>query len=138
MAETTSWASPRAPFKTRACKVTRANVERTVFGFRWAVIVLPRSSSAPIPALNWRGRQRTPSRYSVTITKPTGSGLLPITPRLFKGTRMAGHLGNVRSTVLNLQVVDVIPDRNLVLVRGAVPGAKKGIIVLRKAVKGRK
>jgi large subunit ribosomal protein L3 len=58
--------------------------------------------------------------------------------RVFKGTRMAGHLGNVRSTVLNLQIVDVIPDRNLVLVRGAVPGAKKGIIVLRKAIKGGK
>lgn len=57
--------------------------------------------------------------------------------RVFKGTRMAGHLGNRRCTVLNLSVVDVMPDRNLVLVRGAVPGAKNGIVVVRRAVKGR-
>lgn len=55
--------------------------------------------------------------------------------RVFKGTRMAGHMGNVRSTVLNLEVVDVLADRNLVLVRGGVPGAKNGIVVVRKAIK---
>jgi large subunit ribosomal protein L3 len=58
--------------------------------------------------------------------------------RVFKGTRMAGHMGNQRRTVLNLEVVDVMPERNLVLVRGGVPGAKNGIIVVRKAIKGRK
>ncbi|GAC1323370.1 MAG: 50S ribosomal protein L3 [Chloroflexota bacterium] len=58
--------------------------------------------------------------------------------RVFKGTRMAGHMGNERCTVLNLTVVDVLPDRNLLLLRGAVPGAKNGIVVVRKAVKVRK
>jgi large subunit ribosomal protein L3 len=58
--------------------------------------------------------------------------------RVFKGTRMAGHLGNRRCTVLNLEVVEVLPERNLVLVRGGVPGAKNGIVVVRKAIKGRK
>jgi large subunit ribosomal protein L3 len=57
--------------------------------------------------------------------------------RVFKGMRMAGHMGNKRRTVLNLEVVDVIPERNLVLVRGGVPGAKNGIVVVRKAIKGR-
>jgi large subunit ribosomal protein L3 len=51
---------------------------------------------------------------------------------------MAGHMGNRRATVLNLEVVDVMPERNLVLVRGGVPGAKNGIVVVRKTVKGRK
>jgi large subunit ribosomal protein L3 len=57
--------------------------------------------------------------------------------RVFKGMRMAGQMGNKRRTVLNLEVVDVIADRNLVLVRGGVPGAKNGIVVVRKAIKGR-
>jgi large subunit ribosomal protein L3 len=58
--------------------------------------------------------------------------------RVFKGMRMAGHMGNRRATVLNLTVVDTIPERNLLLVRGGVPGAKNGIVVVRKAVKGRR
>ncbi|MGI8827449.1 MAG: 50S ribosomal protein L3 [Chloroflexota bacterium] len=58
--------------------------------------------------------------------------------RVFKGMRMAGQMGNKRRTVLNLTVVDVIADRNLVLVKGAVPGAKDGIVVVRRAIKSRK
>ncbi len=58
--------------------------------------------------------------------------------RVFKGMRMSGQMGNKRRTVLNLEVVDVLPDRNLVLVKGGVPGAKNGIVVIRKAVKARK
>lgn len=57
--------------------------------------------------------------------------------RVFKGMRMAGHMGNKRRTILNIDVVDVMPERNLVLVRGGVPGAKNGIVVVRKAVKSR-
>jgi large subunit ribosomal protein L3 len=57
--------------------------------------------------------------------------------RVFKGLRMAGQMGNKRRTVLNLEVVDVMPERNLILVRGGVPGAKNGIVVVRKTVKRR-
>lgn len=58
--------------------------------------------------------------------------------RVFKGMRMSGQMGNKRRTVLNLEVVDVLPERNLVLVKGGVPGAKNGIIVVRKAIKAKK
>jgi len=51
---------------------------------------------------------------------------------------MPGQMGNKRRTVLNLTVVEVLPERNLLLVRGGVPGAKNGIIVLRRAIKARK
>jgi large subunit ribosomal protein L3 len=54
---------------------------------------------------------------------------------VYKGTRMAGHMGNHTSTVQNLQVVMVDPERNLLLVRGAVPGAKNGLVLIREAVK---
>jgi large subunit ribosomal protein L3 len=52
--------------------------------------------------------------------------------------KMSGHMGNRRATILNLRVVDVVPDRNLLLIKGGVPGAKNAILVIRKAVKGRK
>lgn len=65
-----------------------------------------------------------------------GAGSTP--GHVLKGMRMSGHMGNRRRTVLNLTVVDTIPERNLVLVQGGVPGAKNGIIVLRKAIKTRK
>ena len=52
-----------------------------------------------------------------------------------KGKRMPGHMGNVQVTTRNLAVVQVRPDDNLLLVRGAVPGANGGIVVVRKALK---
>lgn len=55
--------------------------------------------------------------------------------RVFKGTRMAGQMGCDRKTVQNLLVCDVRPDRNLLLVKGCVPGAKNGIVFLRQALK---
>lgn len=53
--------------------------------------------------------------------------------RVFKGTKMGGRTGNARVTVKNLRVVRLFPDNNLVLVTGAVPGAKNGILEIRKA-----
>ena len=55
--------------------------------------------------------------------------------RIFKGKKMPGHYGVERVTVENLRVVKVIPDENLVLVRGAVPGATGGMVLVRKAIK---
>ena len=55
--------------------------------------------------------------------------------RVFKGMRMAGHLGSDRSTVQNLEVVGVDPERSVLMVKGAIPGAKNGIVLVRKAVK---
>ena len=55
--------------------------------------------------------------------------------RVFKGKKMAGHLGNVRRTVQNLEVVRVDEQRGLLLVKGAVPGPKGGNVVVRPSVK---
>lgn len=57
--------------------------------------------------------------------------------RVFKGKKMAGHLGNARRTVQNLEVVRVDEARGLLLVKGAVPGPKGGDVVVRPAVKAR-
>jgi large subunit ribosomal protein L3 len=56
--------------------------------------------------------------------------------RVFKGMRMAGHMGHERVTVQNLQVVLVDPERNLLAVKGAVPGARGGLVTVKSAVKG--
>jgi len=56
--------------------------------------------------------------------------------RVFKGKKMAGHMGNVRRTSQNLEVVRVDLERNLLLVKGAVPGNAGGDVIIRPAVKG--
>ncbi len=60
--------------------------------------------------------------------------------RVYKGLRMAGHMGDERVTVQNLKVIEVDPERNLLLLEGAVPGSRNSVIFVRKAVKsvGRK
>ncbi|HEX15643.1 MAG TPA: 50S ribosomal protein L3 [Deltaproteobacteria bacterium] len=55
--------------------------------------------------------------------------------RTFKGKRMPGHYGNERVTVQNLKVMDVKPDKNLLIVKGAVPGAVNSILIIRQAKK---
>lgn len=57
--------------------------------------------------------------------------------RVFKGKKMSGHMGNVRRTVQNLEVVRVDVDRNLLLIKGAVPGHKGGSVIVRPAVKAK-
>jgi large subunit ribosomal protein L3 len=58
--------------------------------------------------------------------------------RVYKGLRMAGHLGNARSTVSNLQVLEADPARNLLLVKGAVPGMTNGLVIIQKAKREKK
>ncbi len=60
-----------------------------------------------------------------------GGGTTP--GKVWKGQRMAGHMGNVRVTVRNLKVVKADPDRNLLLVKGAVPGSRNGLLIIKKA-----
>ncbi len=55
--------------------------------------------------------------------------------RVFKGKKMAGHMGNEQRTAQNLEVVRVDVERNLMLIKGAVPGSKGGDVVIRAAVK---
>jgi large subunit ribosomal protein L3 len=65
---------------------------------------------------------------------PGSVGACATPGRVFKGLRMAGHMGHERVTVLNLEVARIDPERNLVLVRGAVPGPKGGLVMLRSAI----
>ncbi|MCA1693382.1 MAG: 50S ribosomal protein L3 [Actinobacteria bacterium] len=66
---------------------------------------------------------------------PGSIGACATPARVFKGTRMAGHMGHVRVTTLNLQVVQVDAERNLLLVKGAVPGPRGGLVMIRDAIR---
>ena len=65
-----------------------------------------------------------------------GSNGSATTPgRVFKGKKMAGHMGAVRITVQNLEVVRVDAEQNLILVKGAVPGPKKSLVMIKESTK---
>ncbi len=66
---------------------------------------------------------------------PGSVGACATPSRVFKGTRMAGRMGGQQVTTLNLEIVQADPERELVLVKGAVPGPRGGMVVLRDAVK---
>lgn len=68
--------------------------------------------------------------------KPGSIGACATPSRVFRGTRMAGRMGNARKTVQNLTVQAVDAEKGLVLLAGAVPGPKGGVVVVRSAVKG--
>ena len=57
--------------------------------------------------------------------------------RVFKGKRMCGHMGNVQRTTQNLEVVRVDAERNLLMIKGAIPGSKNGNVIVRASVKAR-
>ena len=72
-------------------------------------------------------RHRAPGSIGATTTPG----------RVFKGTRMAGRMGADQVTALNLEVVKADTERNLLLVKGAVPGSKNGLLLIRKSSKGK-
>lgn len=83
---------------------------------------------------NFAGKDATHGN-SINHRTPGSIGQCQTPGRVFKGKKMSGHLGDVRTTVQNLKVVRVDLDRNLVLIRGAVPGSKGGDVFIRPAVK---
>jgi len=69
---------------------------------------------------------------------PGAIGACATPSRVFKGTRMPGRMGAERVTALNLEIVDVKTERNLLLLRGSVPGPDGGLLLIRESVKARK
>jgi large subunit ribosomal protein L3 len=69
------------------------------------------------------------------IREPGSTGCAAYPGRVIKGKRMAGQTGNKRVTTMNLRIVDIRPEQNLLLVKGSVPGAKNGIVMIRKTAR---
>ncbi|NLN15399.1 MAG: 50S ribosomal protein L3 [Tissierellia bacterium] len=81
-----------------------------------------------------RGRETHGSKFH---RMPGGMSASTYPGRVFKGHRMAGRMGNERVTVQNLEVVRVDAERNLLLVKGGVPGPKKGLLIIKDTTKSR-
>lgn len=83
---------------------------------------------------NFRGKEASHGAHKVHRS-PGAIGACATPSRVFKGTKLPGRMGGERSTVLNLAVVGVDAGRNLLVVKGAVPGPKGGLVFVRRAVK---
>lgn len=95
-----------------------------------------KGTTGPIRRYN---QSRGPETHGSKYHRGGGSiGAASYPARVFKGMPMAGRMGNEQVTVLNLEIVKVDVERNLVLVKGAVPGPKNGRITIRKAIKATK
>ena len=82
------------------------------------------------------GQSRGPMGHGSMYHRRPGSMGPTSTPgRVFKGKKLPGHMGDVTSTILNLAVVKVDTDKNVILVKGSVPGAKGAVLRIRETVK---
>ena len=79
--------------------------------------------------------QRNSHGNSISHRAPGSIGMCQTPGRVFKGKKMAGQMGNVRNTTQNLEIVRVDIERNLLLIKGSVPGSKGGRVVIQSAVK---
>ena len=80
--------------------------------------------------------QRGPMTHGSKFHRAPGSmGASSDPTRTFKNKHMPGHMGAVNTTVLNLEVVKVIPEKNLILIKGGIPGANKATVVIKNTVK---
>lgn len=87
-------------------------------------------------AIKRHGQSRGPMAHGSKFHRHQGSnGACSSPSRVFKGKGMPGHMGNKKVTVQNLEVVRVDADKNLLLVKGAVPGPKKALITVKETVK---
>ena len=87
-------------------------------------------------AIKRHGQSRGPMAHGSKYHRHAGSNGSATTPgRVFKGKHMPGHMGTVRVTVQNLEVVRVDAEQNLLLVKGAVPGPKKSLVMIKASTK---
>ena len=66
------------------------------------------------------------------LRKPGSIGACAYPSRVFKGLRMAGHMGNHKVKAINLQIMKIVPEKNLLVVKGSVPGAKNGYLKIER------
>lgn len=90
-------------------------------------------------AIKRHGQSRGPMGHGSKYHRHAGSnGACSSPSKVFKGKKMPGHMGAKKVTVQNLEVVRVDADRNLILVKGAVPGPKKALVTIKETVKSGK
>ena len=87
-------------------------------------------------AIKRHGLHRGPMKHGSKYHRHAGSNNAATSPgRVFKGKKMPGQMGSVKVTIQNLEVVRVDAQKNIILVKGAVPGPKKSLVILKESVK---
>lgn len=87
-------------------------------------------------AIHRHGMHRGPMEHGSKYHRHAGSNGAATSPgRVFKGKKLPGHMGNVHTTVQNLEVVRVDAEQNLILIKGSVPGPKKAVVTIVNTVK---
>ncbi len=80
---------------------------------------------------------RGPETHGSKFHRHPGSTGMSATPgETAKGKKLPGHMGHVNRTILNLEVVQVMPEKNVILIKGGIPGPAKSVVVIRDTVKG--
>lgn len=100
-------------------------------------ITIGKGFAGTIKRHNFRGQRNTHGN-SLSHRVPGSIGQNQTPGRVFKGKKMAGHMGAAQCSIQNLEIIRVDTNRNLLLVKGAVPGSKGGNLVIRPAVKARR
>ncbi len=108
-------------------------VEQFAIGDRLDVIGVSKGKGFAGTVKRWHFHRGPMTHGSMSHRAPGSIGASAYPSRVFKGKRLPGHMGNVRVTVKNLEVIDVRPEDNLLLVKGAVPGPRQGLLLIKKA-----
>lgn len=108
-------------------------VEHFVIGERVNVIGTSKGRGFTGTVKRWNFARGPMTHGSMSHRAPGSIGASAYPSRVLKGKKLPGHMGNTRVTVKNLEVIDVRPDENLLMIRGAVPGPRQGLVLIHKA-----
>jgi len=110
------------------------NISLEVFSVGERVSITARSKGRGFAGVikRWGFHGGRSTHGSMFHRSPGSIGASAYPSRVFKGKKLPGHYGNVNITVRNLQIVDIKPEENLLLVKGGVPGGKRGIVLIKK------
>lgn len=110
-------------------------VEQFAIGDRLMVTGTSRGRGFTGTVKRWGFHVGPRTHGSMSHRAPGSIGASADPARVFKGTKMGGQMGDVRKTIQNLQIWQVRPDRNVLLLKGSIPGSKNGYVIIRQARK---
>jgi large subunit ribosomal protein L3 len=108
-------------------------VEQFAIGDRVDVIGTSKGKGFAGTVKRWNFHRGPMGHGSMSHRAPGSIGASAYPSRVVKGKKMPGQMGNVRVTIKNLEVVDVRPEENLLVVKGAIPGPRQGLVLIKKA-----
>jgi large subunit ribosomal protein L3 len=108
-------------------------VEQFAIGDKVDVIGTSKGKGFAGTIKRWNFHRGPMGHGSMSHRAPGSIGASAYPSRVIKGKKLPGHMGNARVTIKNLEVVDVRPDENLLVVKGAIPGPRHGLVLIQKA-----